>query len=267
MKPFHEVRDPIYGFIRFSTDERSIIDTRAFQRLRDIHQLALSYFVYPGASHKRFEHSLGVMELATRIFENVTRHENVHPKVIAQLPELADSSKVGYWKQVVRAAALCHDLGHLPFSHAGESLIEDGKNHEDLSRLLIDSEELRSLWQGMRPPLNPEDILKIALGPKDVAVNFSAWEGILAEIITGDVLGADRMDYLLRDAYHAGAAFGRFDVERLISRMRILPAPPEDDKDEPNGDELKPVLGVDEGGLPAAETLLIAGKIPNSVKI
>ncbi len=69
VKHFHEIRDPIHVFIRLSTDERNIVDTTPFQRLRHIHQLALTYLVYPGATHKRFEHSLGVMELASRVFD------------------------------------------------------------------------------------------------------------------------------------------------------------------------------------------------------
>jgi len=74
----HEIRDPIHVFIRLDTDERKVLDSRPFQRLRQIHQLALTYLVYPGATHRRFEHSLGVMEVASRIYDVVTRPENVH---------------------------------------------------------------------------------------------------------------------------------------------------------------------------------------------
>ena len=69
----HEIRDPIHVFIRLDSDEREVLDSKPFQRLREIHQLALTYLVYPGATHRRFEHSLGVMELATRIFDVVDR--------------------------------------------------------------------------------------------------------------------------------------------------------------------------------------------------
>jgi HD superfamily phosphohydrolase len=72
------IRDPIHTFISVRTDERKVIDSRPFQRLRHIHQLALSYLVYPGATHERFEHSLGVMDFASRIFDIVTAPENVH---------------------------------------------------------------------------------------------------------------------------------------------------------------------------------------------
>src|SRR5215813_11824407 len=77
MKHSHEFRDPIHTFISVRTDERTVIDSRPFQRLRHIHQLALSYLVYPGATHKRFEHSLGVMEIASRIYDVVTEPANI----------------------------------------------------------------------------------------------------------------------------------------------------------------------------------------------
>ena len=82
----HEIRDPIHVFVHFDDDERALIDSRPFQRLRHIHQLALSYLVYPSASHKRFEHSLGVMELAGRIYDVVTREDKVTDEIRRVLP-------------------------------------------------------------------------------------------------------------------------------------------------------------------------------------
>jgi HD superfamily phosphohydrolase len=76
-KRTHEIRDPIHTFIKVDNREREIIDSRPFQRLRNIHQLALSHLVYPGATHRRFEHSLGVMDLAGRVFDVVTNEENI----------------------------------------------------------------------------------------------------------------------------------------------------------------------------------------------
>ena len=118
----HEIRDPIHVFIRYSSDERSVLDSRPFQRLRHVHQLALTYLVYPGATHRRFEHSLGTMELAGKIFDVVTNEDNIHPMVRELLPDIVNRERLPYWKQVVRMAALCHDVGHLPFSHAADSL-------------------------------------------------------------------------------------------------------------------------------------------------
>lgn len=112
-KNIHEIRDPIHVFVRLSTDERKVLDSRPFQRLRHIHQLALTYLVYPGATHRRFEHSLGVMELAGRVYDIVTRNpiEQVRNEFSE---ELADRKHL-YWRCVVRMAALCHDIDTFPF--------------------------------------------------------------------------------------------------------------------------------------------------------
>src|SRR5664279_1717470 len=125
MKHSHEFRDPIHTFISVRTDGRKVIDSRPFQRLRYIHQLALSYLVYPGATHKRFEHSLGVMDVASRIFDVVTEVEHVHHDNVRNI--IPDEQARSYWKSVLRMAALCHDVGHLPFSHAAEKeLLPEG---------------------------------------------------------------------------------------------------------------------------------------------
>src|SRR5204863_3613826 len=112
----HEIRDSIHAFIKIDSDERDVVDSIPVQRLRYIHQLALSYLVYPGATHRRFEHSLGVMELAGRVYDVVTHAENLVEGVRNQFPEIANEDTRRYWRRVVRMAALCHDLGHLPFS-------------------------------------------------------------------------------------------------------------------------------------------------------
>ena len=117
VKHIHEFRDPIHVFVTLDSDERSVVDLRPFQRLRHVHQLATSYLVFPGASHKRFEHSLGVMHLAGVVFDVVTAPSNVHHYVRDHLP---GKHQLEYWRRVVRLAALCHDVGHLPFSHAAE---------------------------------------------------------------------------------------------------------------------------------------------------
>ena len=150
VKQFHEIRDPIHAFVRLSTDERDVLNSRPFQRLRDVHQLALTYLVYPGATHRRFEHSLGVMELASRIFDVVTSPGNVSDDVRDQLPELVDDRLWTYWRQVVRMAALLHDVGHLPFSHAAEKeLLPEGWAHEHLTRAMILDDGVGDILDGM----------------------------------------------------------------------------------------------------------------------
>jgi HD superfamily phosphohydrolase len=249
-KDVHEIRDPIHNFVRIETEERKILDSRPFQRLRHIHQLAMTFLVYPGATHRRFEHSLGVMELAGRVFDIVTQETHLHSD---EAREVVPRNKLDYWRQVIRMAALCHDIGHLPFSHAAEKeLLPKGWDHERLTDELIRGEEMSSLWKGLK--IDPEDVAKLALGPKKFGpkkhrqATFSPWESILAEIIVGDAFGVDRMDYLLRDAYHAGVAYGRFDHFRLIDTLRILP----------HAQTSEPTLGIEAGGLHSAEALLLA---------
>lgn len=246
-KTLHEIRDPLHVFIKLDNDERRVLDSRPFQRLRDIHQLAMTYLVYPGATHKRFEHSLGVMELAGRIFDVITAPSNVQPEAREILGELQSGKDLGYWRRVLRMAALCHDIGHLPFSHAAEDgLLPQNWDHERITLGLIHTGEMTGIWATMNPPLEPADIAKLAVGPKDAGgTGFTQWETLLSQIITGNAFGADRIDYLLRDSYHTGVAYGKFDHYRLIDTLRILPAP-------------APMLGVEAGGLQSAEALLLA---------
>ncbi|MDA8234683.1 MAG: HD domain-containing protein [Clostridia bacterium] len=115
-----EIRDPIHIFIKLDSDELKVLNSRPFQRLRHIHQLAMTYLVYPGATHRRFEHSLGVMELAGRVYDIVTDKSNINEKIKDLIPQLGREDERRYWRRVLRIAALCHDMGHLPFSHAAE---------------------------------------------------------------------------------------------------------------------------------------------------
>ncbi|HEX9982150.1 MAG TPA: HD domain-containing protein [Thermoanaerobaculia bacterium] len=248
----HEIRDPIHNFVRVSADEVAAINSRPFQRLRHIHQLALTWLVYPGATHRRFEHSLGVMELAGRVFDVITHERNRHPDVADLFP---DADTLTAWRKIVRLAALFHDLGHLPFSHAAEEqLLPDGKHHEWLTVEVLRSEEMRAILQGMMPTPDPDRVARIAIGPEKwgkwfgKATDFSQWDLLMTEIVTGDAFGVDRIDYLLRDSHHAGVAYGRFDHYRLIDTLRILLHP---------GLE-RPMIGIEKGGMHAAEALQLA---------
>ena len=128
------------------------------------------------------------MELAGRVFDTITSEQNVSSDVRDLVPEIASSDERNYWRRVLRMAALCHDIGHLPFSHAAEDeLLPSGWSHERLSRLLIESDVMASIWKDMRPPLNPEHIVKVAIGARSAKdLNFTKWERILSEIIVGD---------------------------------------------------------------------------------
>jgi uncharacterized protein len=251
----HEIRDPIYGFITINSHERRVLDSQPVQRLRHISQLAMSYYVYPGATHRRFEHSLGVMHLAGEAFDVLNKFDNVSEAVREVIPQLNEPENLPYWRSVVRMAALCHDLGHLPFSHAAEhEMLPHGVTHETLSKDVILSNDFAGILSEMTPPLNPGVIAKLAVGPGKHSESFNVWEAILSEIITGDAFGVDRMDYLLRDSLHAGVAYGRFDHLRLLQSLRLLHVPPERDHESSSA----PTVGVVKGGLSAAEGLLLA---------
>jgi len=287
-KNIHEIRDPIHVFIRLESPEREILNSRPVQRLRHIHQLALTHFIYPGATHRRFEHSLGVMELAGRVYDIVTDPENLRDDSVREIVPHKTSMDHGYWRRVVRMAALCHDIGHLPFSHAAETeLLPSGWDHERLSVELILDSELTPKWKDLK--INPQHVAKIAVGPKHYSQEpFDDWETVLSEIITGNSFGVDRMDYLLRDSLHSGVAYGRFDHFRLIDTLRILPRVVEGagtavnlaaegvtepaglvdntenaqqhgpESQEPSSERNLPALGIEEGGLHSAEALLLA---------
>jgi len=166
------------------------------------------------------------MDLASRVFDVVTNRTNLTDSITNVLKEINSPDSLMYWRRVLRMAALCHDIGHLPFSHSAEKeLLPDGWDHERITKELILSDELKSIWQNVTPPLRPEDIVKLAIGPKKAReFSFSDWETILSEIITGDAFGVDRMDYLIRDSHHTGVAYGKFDYYRLIDTLRILPS-------------------------------------------
>jgi HD superfamily phosphohydrolase len=231
----------------------------------------MTYMVYPGATHKRFEHSLGVMELAGRAFDAITAVDNVDEQTRGLFPEITSVQFIVYWRKVLRIAALCHDLGHAPFSHAAEKeLFPSGFDHEVITRNILQCEEFEHLFLKMVPRVMAEDVIKLALGRKKVKdLSFTDWETLLAEIITGDSLGVDRMDYLLRDAYHTGVGYGKFDHFRLLETIRIVPPPPTPAKSENQKEfdlqgvevpeaSTEPMLGLLIGGIHASEALLLA---------
>jgi HD superfamily phosphohydrolase len=266
-----ELRDPVHGFVRLDSDEVRVVNSPEFQRLRNIHQLALTYNVYPGASHKRFEHCLGVMEVASRIYDVVTDDRNVvADNAIRSIIPKVSAFDWNYWRRVLRMAALCHDLGHLPFSHAAEDLLPDGSSHERISYQIITGAGMAAVWKALK--VQATDVAKVAVGPKYSPDPLSVWETILSEMIIGDTFGADRIDYLLRDSLHAGVQYGKFDHYRLIDTIRILPKadskPPNQSHqqafDFEEGIALKadaskePTLGIEQGGIQSSEALLWA---------
>jgi uncharacterized protein len=251
----YAIADPIHGRIELSSAERELLTARPLGRLARIHQLSLMHLTHRGAIHSRLEHSLGVLDVASRIFDAITDPTRLTPEVRRMLSELSDRDCVTYWRQVVRVAALCHDVGHLPFSHAAENaVLPPGWTHEHLTRAVILDDDLGRDIEAMG--LRRLDVAKLAIGPRAwPAAAFSPWEKILSEIISANAFGADRIDYLTRDPWHLGVRSPRFDARALIAALRILPVVRLHAADGRQA-EREPALGMLAGGLPHAGALV-----------
>lgn len=246
MQSGFEIRCPIYGFIELDDWERDILAHRVVQRLRRIRQLGWTDYVYPGAMHTRFEHSLGVMHMATLLFDRlVARSGDVLKSYVG------DKAGLERARRLVRLTALLHDVGHGPFSHVAEELMPEKAGqpgerweHEDYSAAAI-REHMRDVLD--RHPRNPfritaDDVANLILGSPE------AKRDLLWRPIVSGQLDADRMDYLLRDSYHVGVDYGHYGWQRLLNTVVAVPT------DLSTGFR----IGVDEGGWNAAESLVIA---------
>jgi len=191
-----DIIDPIHDFVRVYDNELKIIDTPIFQRLRRIRQLSGAHLIYPGAQHTRFEHSLGVMHIASMAGQALAE------KGIVSFDDI----------QNLRLAGLLHDIGHGPFSHLFEEIFEEKRkiSHEDLGRDIILKTEIGDIIS--KNGFDKKLITKLAFG--DSKLQF------MNEIISG-VLSADMMDYLLRDGYFTGAEHAKIDHHRLTHSLDV----------------------------------------------
>jgi len=244
----YEIRCPVHGFIQIDDWERQIIDQPAFQRLRRIRQLAFTDLLYPAAMHTRFEHSLGVMHVASLVYDSIVqKSREVLEEHLTYTKEGLDRDR-----RLVRLAALLHDVGHAPFSHSSEDLFPDrergGKKfaHDDYSAAIIRT-ELRSAIEDH--PLNENtgfdaDNVAALIEGSAAAKRALFWR----DLINGQ-MDADRMDYLIRDSHHIGVQYGKFDLSRLISSVIAI---------APDRENSQPRPGIEEGGWHAAEALVLA---------
>ena len=243
------VKDTVHDHIEIDGVAAALLDTPAVQRLRHVKQLGTVRLVYPSANHTRFEHSLGVYHLASRALDHL--------------------GIGGVQADRIEAAAMLHDVGHGPFSHNLEALTHrrTGKYHDDVGELLAAG----AVGEVLRDHgLDPERIAGLVAG-----------EGTYGQLVSGE-LDVDRMDYLVRDAYHTGVPYGTIDTERIIRDLTFTTLADEGDdggEDEDGADRSGlddrgasdgrgdggPTLVLDEGNVQTAESLLLARALMNPV--
>jgi len=216
---FEVVRDPLWNNIRLDPEALAVVDTAAVQRLRYVRQLGHAFLVYPGATHSRFEHALGAYHLARRL--------------LAQVEDAGDARVEPADRVRLKLAALLHDIGHYPFSHALE---EAGlPHHEVLAGRQLASDGLAQRLAELDAPA--EQLLPLIQG--------TAREP-LAGLVSGS-LDVDKLDYLSRDAWMCGVPYGVIDVDRLLTSLTVA--------SDPDG---RRTLALHEKGLAALESLLFA---------
>ncbi len=189
MRPF--IRDPIHENILLQDLDISLIDTKPFQRLRRVKQTGTVYLVYPGANHTRFEHSIGVRHSAEKILDTLEIHGY----------EVAEDER-----NVLLAASLLHDIAHMPFSHSLD--IVDEEEHERLAEKVILKTEISDVLS--RYGIDPHEVPQFIFGSKRP----------LSDVIRSQI-DADRLDYLQRDAYYCGVAYGVVD-SRIFMEFRVV---------------------------------------------
>lgn len=191
------MRDPIHGYIHVDLQVIwDCINAREMQRLRRIHQLGGDFQVYHTAEHSRFSHSLGVYEIVRRM--------------VYEIPQL-NQELSDYEKATVMLAGLLHDIGHGPFSHAFEG-ISIYKHEEYTVKIIMEDTEIHQILVACHPDL-ARDVARI--------IQYTHPKECMNQLVSGQ-LDADRMDYLLRDAYFTGTSYGKFDLERILRTIRVI---------------------------------------------
>lgn len=219
---FEIVRDPLWNNIRIDADALRVLDSEPLQRLRYIRQLGHAFLVYPGSTHTRFEHALGTYHLTRRtlgLLRDRGELEGVDPEEIS----------------LIRMAALLHDVGHYPFSHALE---EAGlPSHEALAETHLCHEELRAIFSDSGITSAESRIKNLITGDS---------ESPLQGLVSGS-LDLDKIEYLTRDARMCGVPYGTVDVDRLVQSLTLI-----------THDTGQRTIGVHEKGVSALESLLFA---------
>jgi HD superfamily phosphohydrolase len=222
-----EIRDPVHGSIAIDDAEKQIILHPFFQRLRNIKQLGFSEFVFPGATHTRYLHSIGVMHVGSLVFEALFKGKT--------------SSDHRRLKETLRLGCLLHDIGHAPMSHATEYVMplvsalnlparfrpskDRQASHEDYTlKSIVDSSFTESFAQVRADfGVTPEAVAELVLGETSDPTYFTVegvnWFPLLHQLVSSE-MDCDRMDYLLRDSYFCGVSYGKFDLDWIIDNLK-----------------------------------------------
>lgn len=248
LKPYKDIHDPIWGTNGFSWRELALIDSPIMQRLRGIHQTGLAFFVYPSSRHSRFEHSLGVTIVATRVFDAVVRRHAGKLRQIVKTVENSDAFQetLFRWRQELRLAALLHDTGHSILSHTSERVYgripmlkaaadeltdyvgAEKKAGEVISFCLSQTEALRAYLERAKAKLMKEsevpDEFRGEPSMESVSLLIVGRSKHPLLQFLGDIISsgfdADKLDYLLRDAAAAGLPL-RYDLERYLATVYL----------------------------------------------
>lgn len=222
-----EIRDPVHGSIPIHDAEIEILEHPFFQRLRNIKQLGFSEYVFPGATHTRYLHSIGVMNVATLVFNSLFKDQT--SKDILRL------------KESLRLGCLLHDIGHAPLSHSTESVMpmvsalklpkqfqkgERQATHEDYTIKSITDSSFTNAFKGVTKEfgIDPKAIAELVIGETTDASYFTVnginYFPLLHQLVSSE-MDCDRMDYLLRDSYFCGVSYGKFDLDWIIDNLKI----------------------------------------------
>ncbi len=208
-QPVSTVRDSLYDLIPLGLREEKLISTAPFLRLQKIKQLGFVYRIWPGATHTRYEHSLGCYNLAVRALRSLLQHADE-----GGLDGISISSV-----QTLVVAALLHDIGHYPFSHTLEELGYPIVLHEKVGRSIIENSEIATILE-RDYHLSPERVADFIDPPKTKAL--PAADELFSSLLSG-ALDVDKLDYLPRDARACNVPYGGVDVARLLGALRVHP--------------------------------------------
>jgi HD superfamily phosphohydrolase len=193
-----EIKDPVHGYIELYKPEIDVVDSPQFQRLRRLRQLSAAFLTYPGAEHTRFHHSLGVLHIAGKIAQRLQNSGLITEEEMLKL----------------RLGGLLHDIGHGPFSHLFEEVLQKRDlNHEQMTTRIIKETTIADILR--EHGLDPEEMSTLSIGQHENKKPY------LNQIIAGQ-FSADVLDYLPRDSYFTGVEYGKVDIDRLVRSMDVV---------------------------------------------